>query len=119
MDQQMMQALEMKMQMKTQNQLLNSCFGDCVQSFREDSLTGGEKSCLQHCAGRALIQWNFSVLLPSKPKEEGAWDNSEFSTTLLDYCHNILNKSIKSTAVEPGFRVRSVGHTRTLFKSSL
>ena len=49
-----MQALEMKMQMKTQNQLLNSCFSDCVQSFREESLTSGEKSCLQNCAGRAL-----------------------------------------------------------------
>ena len=50
----MMQEFEMKAQMKMQFAMMQSCFKDCVQSFRDDQLTANEKSCLQNCAMREL-----------------------------------------------------------------
>ena len=53
-NQAMMQEFEMKAQMKMQFAMMQSCFKDCVQSFRDDQLTANEKSCLQNCAMREL-----------------------------------------------------------------
>ena len=44
----------MQMEIKTQNQVLASCFTDCVQGFRDDALSAGEKSCLQNCTLRSF-----------------------------------------------------------------
>jgi len=54
MNQQLMQELEMKAQMKMQFGMIKNCFLDCVQSFRDDQLTASEKSCLQNCAMRDI-----------------------------------------------------------------
>ena len=52
MNQQLMQEMEMKAQMKMQFTMIQSCFSDCVQNFRDDQLSSNEKSCLQNCAMR-------------------------------------------------------------------
>jgi len=54
MNQQMMQEFEMKAQMKMQFSMIKGCFTDCVQSFSQDQLSPGEKSCLQNCAMREI-----------------------------------------------------------------
>ena len=49
-----MKSIEMQMEIKTQNAVLASCFTDCAQSFRDDALSAGEKSCLQNCTLRSF-----------------------------------------------------------------
>ena len=51
MDQQM---FEIKYQMKLQSSVIESCFKDCVNGFREEQLTNGEKSCIQNCGKRYM-----------------------------------------------------------------
>ena len=54
MNQQLMQEMEMKAQMKMQFAMIKNCFTDCVISFREQGLTQKEKTCLQNCAIRDI-----------------------------------------------------------------
>ena len=49
-----MQELEMKAQMRMQLDVIKQCFGDCINSFKEDQLSGTEKSCVQNCAKRQV-----------------------------------------------------------------
>ena len=48
----MSQMVEMRAQMKMQFSMIQSCFQDCVVSFREDQLTAKEQTCLRSCAVR-------------------------------------------------------------------
>ena len=45
---------QIRMQMKLQNDLMEKCFVECVNSYREEALTNNEKSCVGNCARRYL-----------------------------------------------------------------
>ena len=44
----MMQAMLIKMTMAINKQ----CFGECINSFKEDTLSNAEQTCIQSCAKR-------------------------------------------------------------------
>ena len=46
------QTIFMRYQFKLQNEMMHNCFTDCVNSFSQDSLSSGEKSCIQNCGKR-------------------------------------------------------------------
>ena len=54
MNQGLMNELEMKAQMRMQFAMIQGCFKDCVQGFRDSQLSSNEKSCLQNCAIREI-----------------------------------------------------------------
>ena len=54
MSQQLMQEAMARMEMRMQFATIKNCFTDCVQNFRDDALSSGEKTCLQNCASRDL-----------------------------------------------------------------
>lgn len=40
--------------MRLYNNLVQRCFGDCVDDFRSKHLTGGEESCVTRCCEKFL-----------------------------------------------------------------
>ena len=46
--------MSMKVSFTMMNDVLNGCFKDCVKDYRNESLSGQEKSCLQNCAKRSF-----------------------------------------------------------------
>ncbi len=69
--QQVMQEMEMKAQMRMQFQMIKGCFTDCVQNFRDDQLTSNEKSCLQNCAHREIQTFQLMASLQQKMMSRG------------------------------------------------
>ena len=47
-------SLEIKVQMKIQQTLIESCFNDCVNSFKEERMTNNEKTCISNCGTRFM-----------------------------------------------------------------
>ena len=45
---------EAKYQMKLQTQVIESCFKDCVNSFKEEQMTSAERVCIANCGTRYL-----------------------------------------------------------------
>ena len=66
-----MQAFEAKVQMQMQFALFRNCFNDCVNSFREGSLTKSEQACLQNCTLR-----EFKSAMTMKEAQEKLMANS-------------------------------------------
>ena len=50
----MQQEFEIKYQMKIQSSVIETCFKDCVNGFREDQLTNAEKTCVVNCGKRYM-----------------------------------------------------------------
>ena len=48
------QMFEARYQMKLQSTVIESCFKDCINSFKEDKMTAGEKSCVGNCGTRYM-----------------------------------------------------------------
>ena len=48
------QMFEARYQMKLQSTVIESCFNDCVNSFKDDKMSSGEKSCVQNCGTRYM-----------------------------------------------------------------
>ena len=46
------QEFAMRTEMGLQFRIIKDCFNDCVQSFKEQSLTQREQSCVKNCALR-------------------------------------------------------------------
>ena len=46
--------MSMKISFRMMNDTMSSCFKDCVTDFRQESLSGQEKSCLNNCAKRSF-----------------------------------------------------------------
>ena len=44
----------MKMMIGLQTQVMMSCFGDCVSSYRDQTLSVSEQKCIQNCATRQM-----------------------------------------------------------------
>mmetsp|Transcript_17381 Transcript_17381/g.19493 ORF Transcript_17381/g.19493 Transcript_17381/m.19493 type:complete len:80 (-) Transcript_17381:50-289(-) len=45
--------MEQKLQFEMVFGVISNCFDDCVNDFRDNQLSEGEKTCLSNCAGRS------------------------------------------------------------------
>ena len=46
--------MSMRISFMMMNDVLHSCFKDCVTDYRHELLNGQEKSCLNNCAKRSF-----------------------------------------------------------------
>ena len=58
MDQNAQQYMQVKMAMTMQNNLILGCYQDCVNSFKDTTLSSAEQKCLSSCAGRNIESFN-------------------------------------------------------------
>lgn len=49
-----MDYLETKAQMKMQTSVIESCFKDCINNFKEEQMSQSEKVCVENCASRYM-----------------------------------------------------------------
>ena len=63
---------QIRMQMKLQNDLMEKCFVECVNSYREEALTNNEKSCVGNCARRYLATFQqFAEIQQQMAQQQG------------------------------------------------
>ena len=60
-----------RMQMKMQFSMVNSCFGDCVESFREATLSANEKQCLTNCGNRGMQTMQIFGQISQQMEQQG------------------------------------------------
>ena len=62
----------MHMHYKMQNDMVNDCFQECINTFGENKLTHNEKECLTNCSYRAVATMDVFGDLTERMEQKNA-----------------------------------------------